>query len=316
MKFKEFPKKEKTRIIIVGVVILFLFVVSMLAGVIFPGSTFADIVDSSVGRFFNLVTFFQNNYVTLLESAAIVFFVWVLAKFLTFVIRLLAKKNPRGVTISVLVTSLVKYASVVVALFMILSAWGVATTTLLAGAGILGLALSFGAQSLIEDIISGFFIIFEKQFQVGDVIEVASFRGVVTEIGIRTTQIEDLNGDIKIMNNSDIRGAINTSSHLSPAICDIAIGYAEDLKRVEKVITEHLAEIKKDIPEIVDGPHYRGVQQLADSGVVLRIIARCHEAKKYQVIRDLNRAMKLLFDANKISVPFPQVVVHQGKPDE
>src|SRR5690606_6681489 len=101
-----------------------------------------------------------------------------------------------------------------------LSAWGVQTTTLLAGAGIVGLALSFGAQSLIEDVISGLFIIFEEQFLIGDVIEIGSFRGVVTDIGIRVTKFEDINGDIRTINNSDIRSAINTSSHLSPAICD------------------------------------------------------------------------------------------------
>jgi len=316
MSFKEIGKKEKIRIIVLGAVILLLLVVSVFAGVLFPGSTFADIVDSSFGRFFNIVDFFANNYVTLLESLAIIFFMWVLEKVLTIVIKFLMSKNTRSITVADLLSSLIKYASAIVAVFMVLGAWGVPTGTLLAGAGILGLALSFGAQSLIEDIISGFFIIFEKQFAVGDIIEVDGFRGRVTEIGIRTTQIEDVNGDVKIMNNSDIRGALNTSANLSPAICDIGISYAANIEAVEAIIHANLAKIKERVPDIVEGPFYRGVQQLADSAVVLRFYARTQETKKYQVTRELNRAVKIMFDENGIGVPFPQVVVHQGKPDE
>ena len=128
------------------------------------------------------------------------------------------------------------------------SAWGVQTPTLLAGAGILGLALSFGAQSLIEDVIAGLFIIFEKQFQVGDIIQAHSFRGKVTEIGVRTTTLVDVNGDVLIINNSDLRQTINTSANLSPAICDISIAYGEDLERVEKVILSNIEGLRKKIP--------------------------------------------------------------------
>ena len=121
------------------------------------------------------------------------------------------------------VTATVVVTVVIVGVFLVLSAWGVQTPTLLAGAGILGLALSFGAQSLIEDVIAGLFIIFEKQFQVGDIIQAHSFRGKVTEIGVRTTTLVDVNGDVLIINNSDLRQTINTSANLSPAICDISI---------------------------------------------------------------------------------------------
>jgi small conductance mechanosensitive channel len=307
---------KNVRLAVLGGIVFLLLLVSALASVIFPGSTFAQIVDASVGRFFNLADFFANNYVTILESAAIIFFMWLIEKGLIFVIRTFLHRSVRSVTVADLLASLVKYASALVAVFMILGAWGVSTGTLLAGAGILGLALSFGAQSLIEDIISGFFIIFEKQFAVGDIIEVEGFRGRVIEIGIRTTKIEDINGDIKIMNNSDIRGAVNTSANLSPAICDIGIAYDQNIEKVEKIIHDSMDKLKERVPDVVEGPFYRGVQQLADSAVVLRFYARTQENKKYQVTRDLNRAVKLMFDENGISVPFPQIVIHQGKPDE
>jgi moderate conductance mechanosensitive channel len=310
------PSKHQLQWIILGAVIVVLLLISALSGVLFPGSLFADIVAQSIGKFFNIAQFFADNYVRLLESATIVFFVWVIEKALTRLVHALSRKTSRSQTIGDLFQSILKYGSVVVMVFLILAAWGVRTTTLLAGAGILGLALSFGAQSLIEDVISGLFIIFERQFQVGDVIQIDNFRGTVVEIGIRASKFEDLNGDIKILNNSDIRGAINTSSHLSPAICDVSISYSEDIRKVEAILIPALDEWKKKIPDIVEGPTYRGVQQLGESSVVIRIYAKTQEMKKYQVLRDMNREVKLLFDEKGIQIPFPQIVVHTPEQKE
>jgi moderate conductance mechanosensitive channel len=309
-------RKEQVRYLIIGLVIFFLLLISALAGVIFPGSLFANIVDQSIGKFFNIVQFFIDNYVRLLESATIVFFVWIIEKALTLLIHFLSRKSNRSQTVGDLFRSIVKYGSFLVGVFLILEAWGVQTGILLAGAGILGLALSFGAQSLIEDVISGLFIIFERQFQVGDIIQVDDFRGTVIEIGIRASKFEDINGDIKILNNSDIRGAINTSSHLSPAIADISISYGENIKDVEAILIPALEKIKAQIPDIVEGPYYRGVQSLGDSAVVIRVLAKTQELKKYQVVRDLNRALKLLFDEHGIQIPFPQIVVHNAPTKE
>ena len=314
MNFKSKTNKEKVTMIVIAACVFLLVLISIFAGVLFPGSTFEAIVNNSVGKFFNIVNFFKNNYVKILESAAVIFFIWLITLLITFIIRLLMKKNSRSETVGTILRSMINYLAILIALFLILSAWGVETRTLLAGAGILGLALSFGAQSLIEDVISGLFLIFEKQFQIGDVIQIGDFRGTVLEIGIRVTKFEDLNGDIKIVNNSDIRGAINTSADLSAAICDVSISYSADLVKVEKIIKDNLEDIKSRIPDIIEGPHYRGVQELGSSSVVIRIYSRTHEKKKYQVVRDLNREMKLLFDKNGIEIPFPQVVVHQELP--
>lgn len=314
MNFKFKNKKEKIFTIIIACVVLLLVLISIFAGVIFPGSTFEAVIENSIGKFFNLFTFFKNNYVRILESLTIVFFIWLIGLILKLIIGLFMKKNNRSETIGTILRSMTNYLAIIIGLFLILSAWGAETKTLLAGAGIIGLALSFGAQSLIEDVISGLFLIFEKQFQIGDVIQIGDFRGTVLEIGVRVTKFEDLNGDIKIVNNSDIRGAINTSSDLSAAICDVSISYSADLVQVEKIIKEHLQDIKMKIPDIIDGPFYRGVQELGNSAVVIRIYSRTHEKKRHQVVRDLNREMKLLFDQYKIEIPFPQVVIHQEKP--
>jgi len=315
-KWKGLSKPEKIRFIIVTSIILVLLLIGSLVPIIFQGTAFANIIDNSVGKFFNIIGFFVNHYVTILESLTILIFVWILNKLILLIVSIFTKKGARSETIGNLLKSVVKYLSVIIAFFLILSAWNVQTPTLLAGAGILGLALSFGAQSLIEDVISGLFIIFEKQFSVGDVIQIDDFRGVVREIGIRATKFEDLNGDIKIINNSDIRGAINTSSQLSVAICKISISYSEDIQKVEDIILKNLELIKKSIPDIVEGPFYKGVEELADSSVVIRVQARTHGIKKYQVVRDLNKEMKMLFDKYNIQIPFPQLVIHQEKEEK
>ncbi|MFA7076299.1 MAG: mechanosensitive ion channel family protein [Candidatus Izemoplasmatales bacterium] len=316
MKFKDKSIKEKRNVIIILLVVFVLLLVSILGPIIFPDTLFADIIENSVGKFFNLFGFFKNNYVVIIETIAIVFFMWLIDKLLLVLISLLHIKTLRGTTITHLVNSSIKYLAFIIAIFLILSAWGVQTPTLLAGAGIIGLAISFGAQSLIEDIFSGLFIIFEKQYSVGDIIQIGDFRGVVKEISLRVTKFEDINGDIKIINNSDIRGAINTSSSLSKATCEISIGYQEDLERVEKIIYENIKEIRNKIPKIVEGPFYLGVQSLGESSVVLRIIAMVNEGDRYTVSRHLNKEMKILFDKNKISIPFPQLVIHDANKTE
>lgn len=312
MNQNEKTKQERLRIIIIASVVAFFVLISVLAGVIFPGSTFANIIDNSIGKFFNLFAFVQNRYVTILESIAIIIFIWILDKVFVVLIAVLTRKGKRSETIGNLLKSFIQYSMVLIAIFLILSAWGVQTPTLLAGAGILGLAISFGAQSLMEDIFSGLFIIFERQFEVGDYIEVAGHEGTVIEISLRITKIENLEGDTVILNNSDIRSTINSSSGLSPAICEISISYGADIEKVEKVILENLENIKKKIPAIEEGPFYKGVQRLSNSSVDLRVVGYVEELKKYQTVRDLNRELKILFDKNGIEIPFPQVVVHQA----
>ncbi len=210
-----------------------------------------------------------------------------------------------------LLCSFLKYIAIIVLIFFILATFGVDTTAIVAGIGILSLIVGLAIQPLLQDIIAGMFIVFEKTYNVDDVIVVDGFRGTVTEIGIRATKIKDAGGDIKVVNNSDIRTLINMTGDLSLAISDIDIEYSESLERVETVLADNLDKIKEKIPTIIDGPYYKGVAKLGASGVTLRIIAQCKEDSKFQTQRDLNRQLKLLFDANDINIPFTQVVVHK-----
>lgn len=314
---EEKRKKERKKMYITTGIGIFACLVLIIVSTVIKynanNNGFAQTTLQNIGKFFDLKAFFVNRYPSIIESLIIIFFIWIVSKICELIVAIITIKGKRSVTIGKLIVSIVKYSAVIFGVFMILSAWGVQTPTLLASAGILGLAISLGAQSLIEDVLSGLFIIFEKQFAIGDIIQINDFRGKVVEIGIRTTKFEDLAGDIKIINNSDIRAAINTTSNLSPAICDIPIGYNADLKAIEKVIINNLGKTRKRIPKIKEGPYYYGVQSLDASGISLRVYTKCNEQDKYQVKRDLNRELKLLFDDYGIIIPFNQIVVHRGE---
>ncbi|SHJ45752.1 mechanosensitive ion channel family protein [Hespellia stercorisuis] len=217
----------------------------------------------------------------------------------------------RAETVARLACNFIKYMSVIGAVFYCLNFVGIKTSTLLASAGLMSLVVGLGAQSLISDILAGIFIVFEGEFRVGDIVTIGTFRGTVLEIGIRSTKIEDFSQDIKIFNNSDITGVVNMTKKYSYAFCDVGIEYNESLERVESVLKRELPLMKERLPEIESGPFYRGVVSLADSCVVIRILAQCQELKRVQLTRDMNREIKLIFDRNHINIPFPQVVVNQ-----
>lgn len=310
-------KLSKGRIIYLSILgVLFItYVVFLILGTYLNWDNFYYI---SINIFMkvNSTSYLSDPVYYILRIICAYIFVISVGNFLRLLCSLLLKLFKKGKAIINLLSSFIKYISAIILIFLILSICGVDTTTLLAGAGILSLIVGLGAQPLIEDIIAGLFIVFEDVFDVGDIIIIDDFRGTVKEMGIRTTKIEDAGGDIKVVNNSDIRSLINMTSELSLAICDIDIDYNESLENVEKIINNNLAKIKENNPKIISGPYYLGVQNLGQSGVTLRFTANCKEIFKYQVQRDLNRDIKILFDKNNITIPFAQVVVHEATKKE
>lgn len=309
-------KENKSRLdlhkwIVLGIIIIFILVGS-LAGVLFPGTSFSIVIDSSIGKFFDVIGLFKNNYINILESITIILFMGILFYVISVIISLVTRNSNRGKTIGVLLKSISKFSCIVVGFILILAAWNVPTPTLLAGAGIVGLAISFGAQGLLEDVFAGLSIIFEKQFVIGSFVEVDGFRGEVLEIGPRNTRIKNIYGNILIIANSDIREIINLSEDLSYAISEMSIEYSSDLDKVEKIIKDSLPKIGEMIPEIIAGPIYDGVENLGDSAVIVRVVARCEEKHRISVRRFLNKELKKVLDANNINIPYPQLVVHQG----
>ena len=251
-----------------------------------------------------------NKIPALLKTIQIFTIAWVVSTSIRWLLKKCLAKTDRSSTIVKLINSFIKYLIAIIAFMMILGAWGVDTKTLLASAGILTLVVGLGAQSLISDIIAGIFIVFEGEFQVGDIVIIDGWRGTVDEIGIRTTKVIDWQGNIKIVNNSQISTIINQSKELSVTTCVVAIDYRESIPRVELIIKENLERIKNAVPQIVDGPYYKGVDSLGDSSVNLLFIATVKECDYYVVQRALNREIKLIFDENNVSIPFPQVTIN------
>ena len=237
---------------------------------------------------------------------------------LTFAIGLhyLAKivfHSKKGKTISRLVVSFLKWVIGLCAVFFILDAWGAPATATLTGAGVLALIIGLGSQSLVADILAGIFIVFEGEFQVGDIVIIDGWRGEVTEIGIRTTKLVDAGYNVKIVNNSEIKTIINQTQELSLAKAYVSISYGARIEKIEAVIADNLDSFKEKIPAIVEGPYYKGVSELGESGVTLLFVAKCQEDDIYQVQRDMNREIKVMFDNNNIEIPFNQLVVHMGE---
>ena len=222
-------------------------------------------------------------------------------------------RSNKGKTISRLLVSFIKWAIALVAIFLILDAWGAPATATLTGAGVLALIIGLGSQSLVADILAGIFIVFEGEFQVGDIVIVDGWRGEVKEIGVRTTKLVDAGGNIKIVNNSEIKTIINQTQELSLAKAYVSVSYGARIEKIESVIADHLDSFREKIPAIVDGPFYKGVSELGESGVTLLFVAKCDEGDIYQVQRDMNREIKIMFDDNGIEIPFNQLVVHMGE---
>ena len=239
--------------------------------------------------------------------------IWLVYSLLVWILNITGRRNSRAATVTALLCGLVKYLAVIIAVIWGLSILGVNTASVLAGVGIVGLILGFGAQSLIEDIITGFFIIFEGQYNIGDIIILDEFRGVVRSIGVRTTTIEDTGGNLKVVNNSDIRNFQNRSRLSSIAVCDISVAYSTDLKKLEAMLVPALSKMFLENQDLyLAEPQYIGVESLEDCGMVLRFTVKTREVTVFAARRRLARDLKILFDKNGIQIPFPQVVVHKG----
>lgn len=249
----------------------------------------------------------------LFSVVGICIFCWILNTVICMLLKHFSKEENRTRTISELLISLTKFLTFVTAVIWSLSALGVDLGALFASIGILSLIIGFGAQSLIEDTITGIFIIAEGQYNIGDIIIVNDFRGIVRKIGMRTTVIEDDGGNMEIINNSDIRNMQNRSNSLSMAVADVGTPYGMPIEEVEAMIRpelEGMYERNKDI--FAEIPTYAGVQSLGESAVVLRFFVRCREDLIFKATRTLNKEVKLCMDKHGIEIPFTQVVVHNS----
>ncbi|HZG72361.1 MAG TPA: mechanosensitive ion channel family protein [Chondromyces sp.] len=228
----------------------------------------------------------------------------------------LAFSERRENTLMKLLQNVLTYVVYFIALINILSVLTFDIKGLIAGAGVVGLAIGFGAQSLVKDVITGFFIIFEDQFSVGDYVRIDQFEGTVEEIGLRTTKIKNFTGELHILPNGSITQVTNFSIHNSMAIVDVSIAYEQDIAEAERIIKEFIAGLPEKYEDIVSPPELLGVQNLAASDVVIRIAAETKPMKHWYIARMIRKELKACFDENGIEIPYPRLITYSREGQE
>ena len=201
-----------------------------------------------------------------------------------------------------------------VAILTILQEIGIPIAPILAGAGIIGIAVGFGGQYLIKDIISGFFFILENQYRVGDVVNFNGTDGLVEDISLRMTTLRDLDGTVHHIPHGEITKVANLSKDFARINLNIGIAYAANLDQVIKIVNEVGDKLSQD-PKwkefIIKSPQFLRVEDFADSSVVIKILGETQPLKQWEVTGELRKRVKIAFDNEGIEIPFPQRVVHQ-----
>jgi len=224
----------------------------------------------------------------------------------------ITEREKRAHTVASLLRTVGTTLVVIVALMTAFREIGLDITPLIAGAGVAGLAIGFGAQSLIKDVVAGFFILLEDQFHVGDVIQAAGVSGQVEQMTLRMTIVRDLQGTVHFIPNGEIKVASNLTKEWSRAVLEIGVGYEEDVDRVIAVLTEvgrSLADDEGFGKMLLEAPQVLGVEGLNDSQVTIRILAKTLPLKQWEVARELRRRIKARFDREGIQTPYPHRVV-------
>lgn len=224
-----------------------------------------------------------------------------------------SEREKRADTISGIINGTTRIFLGVIVLFMILKEFNISITPLLTGAGIVGIAIGFGAQSLIKDFLHGFFILVEDQFRVGDVVKIGDHAGLVEKITMRVTTLRSLDGNVHVIPNGEITSLQNMTHSWSRSLVDIEVAYKENLDKVMKIIEEVAVKLSQEEAyknNIMEKPKVLGVQELGSSGVTIRLLIKTAPLEQWGITRELNRRIKNRFDKEGITIPFPQMTLH------
>ena len=221
----------------------------------------------------------------------------------------LERATMRADTMASVLRSVATFVVWGIAAVMILGSFGFNLGPLLAGAGVAGVALGFGAQSLVKDFLSGIFMILEDQFGVGDIVDVGEASGTVEAVTLRSTRIRDVSGTLWHVPNGEIRRVGNMSQLWSRALLDIGVAYDTDIDRasaIMKGVADEMAAEEEWAPFFVDGAEVWGVQAFAENEVTIRIAAKVTPAKQWAIEREYRARIKRAFDEAGIVIPLPQ----------
>ena len=228
------------------------------------------------------------------------------------------RRSQRARTMASLLKSIVTGVVFAVVLFMVVAELGYDIGPLIASAGILGVALGFGAQSLVKDFLSGIFMILEDQYGVGDVIDVGEATGTVEAVGLRITRLRDVNGTVWYVRNGEILRVGNMSQNWARTVLDIPVAYSENIDRIEEILRQEADRLWED-PDwrglILEAPEVWGVERWDPDGVVVRVVLKTAPLEQWKVAREMRERIKGRFDAEGIEIPLPQRVVwHRDAP--
>jgi moderate conductance mechanosensitive channel len=230
------------------------------------------------------------------------------------------RRHQRTATMASLLKSITTAVIFGVIAVMVIDVLGYNIAPLLASAGILGLALGFGAQSLVADFLSGVFMILEDQYGVGDMVDVGDAIGEVEAVGLRVTRVRDIDGTVWYVRNGNIARIGNMSQNWARTVLDINVAYDEDLDRVRAILADEahkMWEEEKHNPDILEEPEVWGVQELAAESVVVRVVLKTAPMQQWTVARTLRERIKERFDAEGIEIPLPQRVIwHRGDDEQ
>lgn len=207
---------------------------------------------------------------------------------------------------------------VVIAIVMGLAVWGVPIAPIVASLSVVGIGIGFGAQDFVKDVIAGLFVLLEDQYSVGDVVELAGVSGTVMEVRLRTTVLRGLDGSVHHIPNGAVRVATNLTHESSSIVVDLAVAYEESVDRAIDVITNETSVLASDPewgPRLVDQPVVLGVDKLADSGVIVRVVMTTDPDQRWAVKREFLRRIKNRFDDEGIEIPYPHVTI-DSRPEE
>lgn len=225
----------------------------------------------------------------------------------------------RGETLGSVIRYVLTIVIIVVAAMMVLKEFGVEIGPIIAAAGVVGLAVGFGAQNLVQDVISGFFILLEDQIRVGDVVEIAGKAGLVEKVNLRMTILRDLQGSVHYVRNGHIDVVTNMTKEYSFYLFEIGVAYRENVDEVIEVVREIDEELRND-PEyrddILEPLEVLGLDKFGDSAVIIKARTKTMPIKQWRVGREFNRRMKKKFDEKNIEIPFPHVTLYIGKDKE
>ncbi|MEW5821760.1 MAG: mechanosensitive ion channel family protein [Cyanobacteriota bacterium] len=251
----------------------------------------------------------------IIETIIIIYLIKIVTSITISIIKVLFAgeigKIKRFETMSLIISNTIQIIILVILTFLILMELGINLTPVIAGAGIAGIAFSFGAQSLIKDIINGIFILSENQFGIGDVIKVGDCSGVVEDMTLRITVIRDLSAIAHIIPNGQISQVSVYTKNWSRAHLDIGIAYKEDINTAIKLIKETADQMHKEFPEIIiSEPRVLGVNNLGSSSVDIKLMMDTTAGEQWGIEREFRRRIKYVLDQNNIEIPFPHTTVY------